>query len=423
MSSNEKGGCREGYAVAEGDSALVDIDASFILISKNYLNDIEIDINAEFREQLPPRVLNEFPYRDQRLLTQKQAENYFSQARKSINGKKSMFEKIFSVLQARRYRAGGTEQTRFMDNEVLFKPVIERAIEKNEPITFVLPSFPFKCPNLTKVRRRSPDMAEILCLSRMYEICTVISLFYAPGAKFVIIADGQVYKDMFGVTSYEANRYRDLSNLHIEKLQFGDKIEIVDMLDLIHSDLSRYEDYKSRLLPNFSKWWEYHKDGDRIKSLIDACTANVASNTHVTQDLIRLGTSRVFSEVQNFKIIEVINQIRLKVKGRAEKCAFEYAFFLHTLKEMNLVLSKYPNALRCTVHPKPKQWGLHLVNSRNHIFPWHGAAFHGKNGWRICYEYSLIREESRPVHLLDECYPFFYESEEHPYIPGDLLSD
>jgi len=105
-----------------------------------------------------------------------------------------------------------------------------------------------------------------------------------------------------------------------------------------------------------------------------------------------------------------LHLVRKRALERSEECAFEFALLLYTLKQMNLVKSIFPEALRATVHPKPGQWGLHLVNKRSGIFPWHGIAYKKLNGqWRIKYEFDAIRRNAIPVHLEGDMYPFYYE--------------
>lgn len=404
----------------DADSAVPEIDDSFIMISKNYLDEVHIEIDEKFADPVEPKIIENFPFDALRMLADQEADTHAANLNR-LHKNKPLYDQIFSVLESRRYRAGSTGETRFGENKELFRSAIENAIKANKPIQFVLPSFPFKCPNPAKVRRRSPAMAEVLCLARLYEICEVISRIYPPGAEFIIIADGLVYKDMFGASGYEANRYRDLSQRYIDKMGFSGRLKIVDMQALIAKDSVKYKLFREKLLPLFSRWWDHHKTGDRVRSLIDACMANVVSDSHVTQDLVRLGTSRAFVEVEDKKIARIVNQIRSKVKVRAEKCAFDYAFFLHVLREMKLVGTYYPDAIRCTVHPKPRQWGIHLVNEKSTIFPWHGVAVYTEKGWRVHYEYALVTEEYRPVNLLDDCYPFFYEKVDCPFEITNLL--
>ncbi|MDR3478924.1 MAG: L-tyrosine/L-tryptophan isonitrile synthase family protein [Gammaproteobacteria bacterium] len=387
-----------------------EIDTSFILISKNYLNDVSFRINPEFIEQVPPRIIKEFPFSYQFNCATEEAEHYFYQNKKHLNRHKTIGEKIFAILQTGKYRAGTTRQTKFDENKQNFLLKIDTAIAKQEPITFVLPSFPFKCPNPAKVRRRSPDMAEILCLSRLYEICKVISKFYSPGAKFIIIADGDVYKEMFGITKYEALNYKETCISFIKQLGFSNQIEVVDMANLIEKNKSDYNIFLKNLKPQFSQWWNNNKESDKVRSLVDSSTANISSNTHICQDLVKLGTSRPYNKLDTEKLIRHIEDTRKKIFRRAEQCAFDYALFLYVLKEMDLINLSYPNAIRSTVHPKPKQWGIHLVNAKSRIFPWHGMAFLGDNGWKISYESELINERQTPVHLNGDDWPFFYES-------------
>lgn len=115
---------------------------------------------------------------------------------------------MFDIIRSKRFRAGTVTQTRFDENKALFRPIVEEHIAEGSPLEFVLPSFPFKHNNPVKVSRRSPDMAEVLCLCRLHEICHAMSRVYEPGARLTIIADGLVYRDMFAITEHEARSYR-----------------------------------------------------------------------------------------------------------------------------------------------------------------------------------------------------------------------
>ena len=76
------------------------------------------------------------------------------------------------------------------------------------PVPVTLPSYPFKIPNPVKVRRRSPDMAELLNLQRLIELSHAISLVHEPGATMHVISDGMIYGPLFGVSDHEARCYR-----------------------------------------------------------------------------------------------------------------------------------------------------------------------------------------------------------------------
>lgn len=77
-------------------------------------------------------------------------------------------------------------------------------------------------------------------------------------------------------------------------------------------------------------------------------------------------------------------------------------------------MSCYPKSIRGTVHPKPKQWGIHLVNRHTRIFPWHGVAYKNESEiWKIKYEFDARRMKARPVHIKGDLYPFYYEAIEH----------
>ena len=99
-------------------------------------------------------------------------------------------------MRSKRFRAGTVKQTRFEDNRELFRPLVERHVEAGTPLELVMPSFPFKHRNPVKVGRRSPDMAEVLCLCRLREASLALRRVHEPGARFVVVSDGLVYRTL-----------------------------------------------------------------------------------------------------------------------------------------------------------------------------------------------------------------------------------
>lgn len=79
-----------------------------------------------------------------------------------------------------------------------FIAVIQKFVEKNEPVKMALPAFPWKSANkVEKVLGTLPDKAEEVSLARLNGICDSIRKFYRPGAEILLISDGLVYNGMF----------------------------------------------------------------------------------------------------------------------------------------------------------------------------------------------------------------------------------
>lgn len=385
------------------------IDNDFIYISDSVLKKSELKVVHPYQEIQEPKIIKEFDYEKQKQSALTNVDWYIQNNKSRLHKLDSIYDKIFYVMKSIYFRKGSVGKTKFDENKEIFRPLIMNKLRKQEPLEVVLPSFPFKLPNLLKVSRRSPDMAEILCLSRLYEICMTIQYIYPPGVKFIIISDGQVYHQMFGVSRYEALHYRDESIRMIEKLQFANQLQIVDMQDLVNCHVDEFRILKKHLHPIVKKWWDTEA-GKRRLSLLNACAYNINNRFNGTHDLLQLSLQDMLNKLNNTTNLANLNLIRNKLLQRTEHGAFEYALFLYTLKEMNLLKKIYPESIRATVHPKPGQWGIHLVNEKTHLLPWHGIAYKKANGkWRIHYEIHAIRNNAIPVHLENDMYPFYYE--------------
>lgn len=394
-----------------------EIDPSFIHMHPAVMERSDFEPLESYNEPVEPCLLDAFDYRHQAQLTAQRAEEFVSTIQKRLNRLDSAYDRIFDIMRSKRFRAGTVTYTRFDENKELFRPIVERRMEEGLPLEFVLPSFPFKHKNPVKVSRRSPDMAELLCLCRLHEICHALGRVYAPGARFVIISDGMVYRDMFGVTEHEALSYRDRSREMVGQLGFDDTIEITDMQYLVDSRRELFDFVQERLEPVFAQWWRENPDDLRRASLIQASTANVNTAESVTHDLVQMATKDVLLDTPEEDAVSTLETIKTQTVQRAEQGAFQFALFMYVLREIDLVPSCYPGAVRATVHPKPTHWGLHLVNRESRVFPWQGVAYRNQNGqWRIKYEFEVARARATPVHVRgdDDMFPFYYEHSEEP---------
>lgn len=394
-----------------------EIDPSFIHMHPAVMERSGFEALEHYNEPVEPRVLDAFDYGRQAEVTVESAEDFISAIQSRLTRAETVYDRVFDIMGSKRFRAGTVTQTRFDENKELFRPTVEKRMKEGLPLEFVLPSFPFKHKNPVKVSRRSPDMAELLCLCRLHEICHALGRVYEPGAKFVVISDGMVYRDMFAVTEHEALSYRDRSKQMVGQLGFEDSIEVTDMEYLVDSRRELFDFVQERLEPVFADWWRANPDSLRRASLIQASTANVNTAESVTHDLVQMATKDVLLDTQEQDAVSTLETIKTQTVERAEKGAFQFALFMYVLKEINLVASCYPGAVRATVHPKPTHWGLHLVNRDSRVFPWQGVAYQNNNGqWRIKYEFEVTRARATPVHVRgdDDLFPFYYEHSDLP---------
>ncbi|KAJ5400494.1 hypothetical protein N7465_010983 [Penicillium sp. CMV-2018d] len=122
-------------------------------------------------------------------------------------------------------------------------------ITANQPITMVLPAFPWKSPNQDKVLGYGADLGEEMGLAKLNHLCEEISKVYPYGARLILICDGPVYNDLVGVPDDEYYDYgielrKIAQKKHFSCIQFtrlmnllglgdGEKIPKADYLCLV----------------------------------------------------------------------------------------------------------------------------------------------------------------------------------------------
>lgn len=113
----------------------------------------------------------------------------FEYAPEQISDKVVEVLKRFSLHSSNGYDAGK-----------VFETVVDKLktdIAANQPITMVLPAFPWKNPNLDKVLGEGIDLGEELGLAKLNHLCEDISKVYPYGARLILICDGPVYNGRF----------------------------------------------------------------------------------------------------------------------------------------------------------------------------------------------------------------------------------
>lgn len=101
---------------------------------------------------------------------------------------------VLSVVESYRLKASPFDSSIVSQCRETFLPLIQKAVEANEPVSFILPAFPFKSPNkVDKVLGVLPDKCEEVALLHLQGFCNNIRDVYPPGAELTILSDGIVY--------------------------------------------------------------------------------------------------------------------------------------------------------------------------------------------------------------------------------------
>jgi hypothetical protein len=72
---------------------------------------------------------------------------------------------------------------------------VEHFVSRNMALELILPAFPCKSSNGSKVASRSPDRGEELALRRLHRFVQKVEEAYRPGARLWIVSDGHVFSD------------------------------------------------------------------------------------------------------------------------------------------------------------------------------------------------------------------------------------
>jgi pyoverdine/dityrosine biosynthesis protein Dit1 len=274
-------------------------------------------------------------------------------------------ERAAIVLSSKQFRAG---------NSLGVLEYLTKCFQTvGDEATFTLPSFPFKVPNPAKVVHRNFDAGELLCLRRLHLLNSIVTELLDVPSRFVIISDGKIYADVCGTEPAEYERYSHDARDAIEQMGLTDRLAYVDMIDDVVGDRrGEYEDLLERVQAELSVWWEEHRDSSQVQYLVANMEASI--DTTVADFALAKALEADLPKEQP------LADYRAHVSSWAERSAFLFMSKLVTLRIMNAVQDRYPGSIRCTVHPKQGQYGIHLVNSSTMTFPWQGTTVRRGDG-------------------------------------------
>lgn len=142
----------------------------------------------------------------------------------------STAEKIVEILEDPIFRKGPSGNLLADGKTNLMK--IKTAIQNEDPIEIVIPSFAGRPHNPAAHKRVSPDLGEMYALLHLLDISTAVQQVYSPGIKFTLILDGKIYRPFYGYSHDEAMSYEKNLRTQIRDLGASQFIETVDMWDV-----------------------------------------------------------------------------------------------------------------------------------------------------------------------------------------------
>ncbi|MBL7706197.1 MAG: L-tyrosine/L-tryptophan isonitrile synthase family protein [Taibaiella sp.] len=236
------------------------------------------------------------------------------------------------------------------------------------PLQFVLPAFPAKSPNASKVLGQLPDLGEEIALHTLQSICDEIKSIYAPGAQVIICSDGRIFAELVGVSDEAISNYVAGIRSMIDEHGLN-SLSIVNLEDLV-ANLS-FDAARSKVLEQFSdpleQLQESLKTSDSFKSLFNGIHRFIVEDRKFMEP-----------ELSVSKAKEAAKPIALKVIQHSNA----WTRFLNYV---------YPNAIRFSIHPyaaHTDKIGIRITKATdNWLTPWHGVIVLQDN------EYILMKKQ------------------------------
>lgn len=240
---------------------------------------------------------------------------------------------------------------------------IVSAVAEKRPITFVLPAFPGKSPNLAKVLSPLPDMAERCALDFLQYLCDRITRYYSPGAQIILCSDGRVFSDVVGLRDENVTAYQNEVSHIIESAGLT-SISTFNLEELYEG--LTFDEMRNHLMEQY---------GEPLEDLKAAVSRGKSPESSVDD----VETHRLYCGITRFLVEDSLfpgqNQSRTSLQKECRVRA--YAVIQRSKAWGELVGRHFPDAVRLSIHPQScgsKKLGIRLIEPDNWQTPWHGVA-------------------------------------------------
>ena len=266
---------------------------------------------------------------------------------------------------------------------------VTSAVRLGIPVTFVLPAFPGKSPNLAKVLGPLPDMAEKCALKFLQRLCDQIRQLYSPGARIILCSDGRVFSDIVGMRDEDVTAYQDELENMIAALALP-SISTFN-LDELYQGLS-FDQMRVLLM-------EQHGEAiDDLKSAVRRGGKDIESSSDDKEShRLYCGITRFLFEDASFP-----GQTKSRTVLQKECRERAYEVIQRSKAWGELVEMQFSSAVRLSIHPQTcgaKKLGIRLIEPDNWMTPWHGVAVN-VSGRFLLFKRSIAEELG--AHLINE---------------------
>ncbi|MFJ9556031.1 L-tyrosine/L-tryptophan isonitrile synthase family protein [Nocardiopsis sp. NPDC101807] len=323
----------------------------------------------------------------------------------SDDAARTVAERVLAVLNDESHRRGPESHTHAEGSEI--PRLVEEAVGRRSPVRIVIPSFPGRPHNPWSHRRVRPDLSEAYALLRLKNVSDHVRTVYPPGVEFIILLDGRAYSPFYGSSPEADEPYVEELRTLVGKLDAEESIGLLDLQDLVDERAAEFEEVKRLVAPEVEAEW--NKPDYEFRDQLIAAMRLGTDTTALNAAAIQLVKHETDTGIDTNTLIK---RMREGVDERGRRTAFDYMVFLVTIKRMELIKTRLPDAIRGTVHPKPGQYSPYLTDPETAIAPWHGVPIvFGDGRIRTVYESYVYQNHSafRAVYEKGDYEPFYYE--------------
>jgi pyoverdine/dityrosine biosynthesis protein Dit1 len=242
------------------------------------------------------------------------------------------------------------------------------AIRSGTAVTLVLPAFPGKSPNLSKVLGALPDMAEQLALQFLDQLCERIQAIYAPGARIILCSDGRVFSDVVGMLESDVTEYQD---------QLDTMIADLGLTNLSTFNLDELSDGRDFVIMRRELMEKFGAPQELLKEKVQRGAKPMSLPEDEEANRMYCGITRFLVEDSTFP-----GQTKTRTAIQKECKAKAYEVIRRSNAWSELISEQFPDAVRLSIHPQAcgaKKLGIRLIGNESWMTPWHGVAVKVEN--------------------------------------------
>lgn len=265
----------------------------------------------------------------------------------------------------------GSSKNAGNNNKTAFINYILPFLEQKKRLLFILPGFPFKDQNKFRVPYDASniDFSEISFLIRLHNLIQALYQVHPFGAQAIVLSDGHLYQDIFGIDPYEVDTYQWRLHDFRNKLNIQGDVSIIDLKELVdradeNGEISNITKHIESII--YNRFLE--------KNFFQGLVQGMKWNMNSRKLLKGLNEEDTWSIIKNErdKTRNDLLDIWDGFHKQATKAAVKYAATNLMLKWTDLLHKFFPESIRCTVHPKKDQFALAMN------YAWNGVAWSEK---------------------------------------------